>query len=630
MAIATEQRGAVRILAIDRAERRNAIDTATAAELERAVRDAGDDPDTHALVLTGIGEHFSAGGDVADILEKVASGDDRDLLALLRTFHRLVVEIWESRLPVVAAVSGVAYGGGFNLALACDLVVLSADARLCQVFVRRGVVPDVGGAWLLPRLVGMQRAKELMLLAPEIDARRVARPWPGQRRRTRSPEATLALGARQGRAAGRAAVLHRGAGQEADQPQRGRRPARVAGAGGGDPVGGAAVGPGRGRLRVVPSPSGARRSEHRHSRRDREDIMNIANLLRRSASDHPDQVALRLDDTEITYAGYAEHGGRFAAFLRAAGVEPGERVGFFLPNCLEYLQGMLGVWQAGAVAVPLNYMFPDAALRHAVVDSGARYLVVLPADVARLTDVLGDALPELLTLGPDGTYEAALAAHGPATDVTPRVDGDDALLMYTSGSTGVPKGVRQTHRNTTAHCDAVIDLYEIDGSDHVLNCMPLFHVGGLQLASLTVLLRAGQITFMPRWDPMRWLQLAQDLRPTYGGLISTMMIDVGNRTVGSPVVLDSFRICMFGGSRSPSAAIERLEAGTGIKGTEIYGQTEQSGLVISYAPGDPRRPNSMGRPLEQIVHTRLISPETGEDVPPGSDAVGELWVRVTP
>lgn len=172
MNVTTEQRGAVRILAIDRERRRNALDSATAAGLERAVRDAGDDPDTHALVLTGVGEHFSAGGDVADILDTVASGDDRDLLALLRTFHRLVVEIWESRLPVVAAVSGVAYGGGFNLALACDLVVLSADARLCQVFVRRGVVPDVGGAWLLPRLVGMQRAKELMLLAPEIDAKR--------------------------------------------------------------------------------------------------------------------------------------------------------------------------------------------------------------------------------------------------------------------------------------------------------------------------------------------------------------------------------------------------------------------------------------------------------------------------
>ncbi len=76
---------------------------------------------------------------------------------------------------MVAAVSGIAYGGGVNLALACDLVVMSEDARLCQIFVHRGVVPDVGGAWLLPRLVGMQRAKELMLLAPEIDARHAER-----------------------------------------------------------------------------------------------------------------------------------------------------------------------------------------------------------------------------------------------------------------------------------------------------------------------------------------------------------------------------------------------------------------------------------------------------------------------
>ena len=167
-------RGPVRVLTIDRPSRRNAMSTATAEELEQALRAAADDESVRAVVLTGTGGHFSAGGDADSILAHVA-GDDPELLALMRAFHRLVVEIWESRLPVVAAVSGVAYGGGINLALACDLVVMSADARLCQVFVRRGVVPDVGGAWLLPRLVGMQRAKELMLLAPEVDARHAER-----------------------------------------------------------------------------------------------------------------------------------------------------------------------------------------------------------------------------------------------------------------------------------------------------------------------------------------------------------------------------------------------------------------------------------------------------------------------
>ncbi|GAA1398450.1 long-chain fatty acid--CoA ligase [Pseudonocardia kongjuensis] len=356
--------------------------------------------------------------------------------------------------------------------------------------------------------------------------------------------------------------------------------------------------------------------------------MNIATLLRRAALDHPSSTAVAIDDTGTGYAELADRAARFAGHLHGRGTAAGDRIGFFLPNHPDYLAGLLGTWQAGAVAVPLNALFPDAALRHAITDSGADLLVLPESEVERVRGLAPGV--ELLTLGP--AFDAALAAAAPAPGVVPRLDGDDALLMYTSGSTGRPKGVRQTHRNTLAQVEGVIDLYRLTADDHVLNCMPLFHVGGLQLASLPVLLRGGRITFMPRWDALAWLDLAQRLRPTYGGLISTMMIDVGNRTVDAPVVLDSFRICMFGGSRTPTAAIDRLREGTGISGTEIYGQTEQSGLVVSYAPGEPRRPGSMGRPLEQVVRTRLVSPATGADVT-GPGEVGELWVRgdaVTP
>jgi 2-(1,2-epoxy-1,2-dihydrophenyl)acetyl-CoA isomerase len=167
--ISIHDEGAVRVVAVDRPERLNALAVTTAAALERALREAGDDPAVGAVVLTGVGQHFSAGGDASAIVGTVGEGDDA-ILAMMKSFHRLVEEIWNSRLPVVAAVGGVVYGGGFNLALACDLVVCAADARWCQVFLRRGIVPDLGGAYLLPRLVGMQRAKELMLLTPEIDA----------------------------------------------------------------------------------------------------------------------------------------------------------------------------------------------------------------------------------------------------------------------------------------------------------------------------------------------------------------------------------------------------------------------------------------------------------------------------
>lgn len=357
--------------------------------------------------------------------------------------------------------------------------------------------------------------------------------------------------------------------------------------------------------------------------------MNIATLLRRAAADHPSAVALALDEAETGYAAFADRAARFAAHLLRRGTVPGDRVGFFLPNHPDYLVGLLGTWQVGAVAVPLNALFPDAALRHAIADSSPALLVVPESEAGRVRGLAPDGTA-LLGLGAE--FDAAVAAEEPAPGVVPRLDGDDALIMYTSGSTGPPKGVRQTHRNTFAQVEAVIDLYGITADDHVLNCLPLFHVGGLQLASLPVLARGGRVTFMPRWDAVAWLDLAQRLRPTYGGLISTMMIDVGNRTVDAPVVLDSFRICMFGGSRTPTAAIDRLAAGTGIAGTEIYGQTEQSGLVVSYAPGEQRRPGAMGRPLAQIVATRLVSPSTGADVT-GPGEVGELWVRgdaVTP
>ncbi|MEJ2885193.1 class I adenylate-forming enzyme family protein [Actinomycetospora aeridis] len=373
--------------------------------------------------------------------------------------------------------------------------------------------------------------------------------------------------------------------------------------------------------------------------------MNIAVLLRRAAADHADDVAVRLDDLELTHAELAEQAGRFAAHLRAAGVGPGERVGFFLPNIVEYVVGLLGTWQAGAVGVPLNYLFPDAPLRHAVTDSGARLLVLPPGDVERVESVLEGGAPPLLTTGPGGSFAQAVADTAPTDAVVPRLDGDDALIMYTSGSTGVPKGVRQTHRNVLAEAEGTIEFYGITGADHVLNCMPMFHVGGLQLASVPLLLRGGQITLMPRWDVEVWLEIAQRLRPTIGGLISTMMIDVGNRTARDPVRLDSFRFCMFGGSRTPTAAIERLENGTGIPGTEIYGQTEQNGLVVTYHPGEPRRPDSMGRPLDHIVATRLVPvdgretersgdrPDDTTDLEPGDPRVGELWVQgdaVTP
>lgn len=164
--------GPVRTLTIDRPACLNALTEHVATELAEQIEAFDADNTVRAVVLRGAGEHFGAGADVHMVAALCAEKNIETTTVVMRALHRLTKAIWYTDLPVVAAVSGVVYGGAFNLVLAADLVVACERSRFCQAFLLRGVVPDLGGAYFLPKLVGMQRAKELMYLAPEIDARR--------------------------------------------------------------------------------------------------------------------------------------------------------------------------------------------------------------------------------------------------------------------------------------------------------------------------------------------------------------------------------------------------------------------------------------------------------------------------
>jgi 2-(1,2-epoxy-1,2-dihydrophenyl)acetyl-CoA isomerase len=160
----------VAVITMDREDRLNALGVELVDDVVAALREAEGDPEIRAAVLTGAGRAFSSGGDLADVGARVADGEPAPRLDTMRALHRLIVALRDSRLPIVAAVHGPAYGAGFSTALACDLIVAAEDARFCQVFVRRNLVPDLGSPWLLPRAVGAHVAKELMLLGDEIGA----------------------------------------------------------------------------------------------------------------------------------------------------------------------------------------------------------------------------------------------------------------------------------------------------------------------------------------------------------------------------------------------------------------------------------------------------------------------------
>lgn len=141
--------------------------------LGSAVEQARDDAEVRAVVITGAGGAFCSGGDL-----KSLSAEQRPVFAdreRIRSLHRWFRELVNLEKPVIAAVDGVAFGAGFNLALACDFILGTRQTRFCAVFARIGLVPDLGGFFLLPRIVGLQRAKELVFSAREVDAEEALR-----------------------------------------------------------------------------------------------------------------------------------------------------------------------------------------------------------------------------------------------------------------------------------------------------------------------------------------------------------------------------------------------------------------------------------------------------------------------
>lgn len=153
----------VRTLTLNRPDRKNALNPQLWAALADALRAAARDRDLRALVITGAGGAFCSGADIS-------TPDDVHPQHKLRRLTDVALALHELAVPTIAKVTGVAVGAGWNLALGCDFVVATPESRFCQIFSKRGLSVDLGGSWLLPKLVGLQQAKRLVLLADMIDA----------------------------------------------------------------------------------------------------------------------------------------------------------------------------------------------------------------------------------------------------------------------------------------------------------------------------------------------------------------------------------------------------------------------------------------------------------------------------
>jgi len=238
--------------------------------------------------------------------------------------------------------------------------------------------------------------------------------------------------------------------------------------------------------------------------------------------------SLRGERTE-SYADIAKQSRRVAAWLAERGIGDGDRVAVYMQDTPSYLPAVLGIWRVGAVASPVNVRFGVDELEYTLSDLEPAGLLGSDAFANNIGKMRGriDGLTEQTTLQLDrgGSFaEKELPPADAAPEVARRLDDETAVIMYTSGTTGRPKGVVQTHRNVDAQLDVNVTHFDFTSEDVTVSSVPLFHVGGLYGAALPTLLEGGTLVLPGMWDAALWAQLVEEHGGTFSGLIPTMML----------------------------------------------------------------------------------------------------------
>src|SRR4051812_34591782 len=346
---------------------------------------------------------------------------------------------------------------------------------------------------------------------------------------------------------------------------------------------------------------------------------NLARILTDTAAKHGDRTAFKLDDIELTYSMLDEASQRVAALLEAKGLQAGDRVGLMLPNLPYFPTIYYGILRAGGTVVPMNVLLKDREVAFYLGDSGARLVFAWHAfaDAARAgADAAG---VDHLLVGPDAV-ENELAAYAHSPDVAERADDDLAVLLYTSGTTGAPKGAELTHGNLRCNLEAANEHYGMEHDWVTLGALPLFHSFG-QTCAMNVTISVGAcLTLLPRFDAAKALQIiARDRVSLFQG-VPTMFSAMLNEPTGDEIDTSSLRICVSGGASMPVEVMRAFEQKFGCTILEGYGLSETSPVASTNPRNGAHKAGSIGLPIRG-VEMKLVD-EDDNDVPPGE--VGEI------
>jgi long-chain acyl-CoA synthetase len=355
-------------------------------------------------------------------------------------------------------------------------------------------------------------------------------------------------------------------------------------------------------------------------------VTNLAHHLTSTVLEHGDRAAVRADEHWLDYAGLLDQARRVTALLRAKGVGPGDRVGLVLPNVIAFPVLFYGAVAAGAVVVPMNPLLKAREVQYYLEDSGASIVFAWHAMADEATEGARQAGIECVSVRPP-EFRELLEGHEPVEDVTDREDDDTVVLLYTSGTTGRPKGAELTHANLASNAVVTTEtLVELTPDDVVMGCLPLFHCFGLTCGLNASVLAGACLTLVPRFDAAKALEVIGRDRVTVFEGVPTMyagMLRVADEHGASSYDVSSLRTCISGGSAMPVEVMRSFEKTFGCIVLEGYGLSETSPVASFNHPDLERKPGSIGVPVRG-VQMRVVD-DAGRDVEPGE--VGEIAIR---
>lgn len=352
--------------------------------------------------------------------------------------------------------------------------------------------------------------------------------------------------------------------------------------------------------------------------------------LRKSVAAHPEKTALIEDGTRLSYQEIRDQVVRLSHALHTQGIQPGDRIALMFMNQKEFLIGFFAVLRLGAVAVPINIQLPPEDILYVLLNSGARLVLTTHKFAPHFE---GKPLP-ILVANQEGeekypSLEAAMASGD--VNFTPDYQRNAdtlSVLMYTSGTTGKPKGVMLSEENIWNNTLGFGDAVEVSEDDRMLMALPLFHAYGLTV-TLYGFIKGATIALVPNFNPRRILSMVTEEHITVLPLVPTLFSFMAEALPKlDPTAFSSLKVCISGGASLPPALLKHLENTANITILEGYGLTETAPVIAVNRMSRGSIPGSVGLPLFNVdVRLRDEAGNVIEVKPGEASSEGEIEVK---